>query len=638
MNRFTNGSPVKADAKESRQNQLETAFQPHLKLSDAGADTRQGPDQPLPAAPPPPPSPPPPADDASAPPGRASPVSFALGPPSAGGSTNASYSALLDTHGSPQLDPAFAQQPAVPEDDVLEILEGEPVGIAPSAAAAAAAAASPPPEFGAPQPPASAATATFPPPIGPVYGVYDPSGAVECLGQPIATPQQQVEEQVYKFATAVAASYALDPASIQAAAEQAIAASGAAAPAPAASAADQPSLAETAAAISAAETAAALLLLSSLQPVEPSPLPAETAEASATQQPSSTATVTDAGAAEMVAPVTNIADQLTAPTAPATGTTSGAGEAEWRPYRTLPARYKTTVEALRSLASARTMEQHWDAAEHLDLEVTWDVPPIYLQGREPMRLAVWLAKWTACVELKPIMVKYEELDSRRTLLELLLESTVSPHRPWWLPVSWLLPRDVTLKANVLLRISKGAAADGSQDVVTLLDGAIHNYPKLPTPIRLINGIAMGYLPAATEALWSPFVGLFGDPSYRNRAEEHPSLLYKATTAAKDAATAAADRTHEAVTSAAGSAKDAVSGAADTAAAAAGKAAGAVGSVTGGEQGGVLGTVKGAVAGAADAVRGAVQEAAGAVKEGAAAGADKVVDVAGRARQAVAGRA
>ena len=45
------------------------------------------------------------------------------------------------------------------------------------------------------------------------------------------------------------------------------------------------------------------------------------------------------------------------------------------------------------------------------------------------------------------------------------------------------PRPCPPQGTVKLRISKGPAADGSQDVVTCIDGAIHNAPKLPTLVR-----------------------------------------------------------------------------------------------------------------------------------------------------------
>ncbi len=46
------------------------------------------------------------------------------------------------------------------------------------------------------------------------------------------------------------------------------------------------------------------------------------------------------------------------------------------------------------------------------------------------------------------------------------------------PSPFPLPHQATVK----VRISKGPQEDGSQDVVTLIDGKIHNAPKLFTPV------------------------------------------------------------------------------------------------------------------------------------------------------------
>jgi hypothetical protein len=160
--------------------------------------------------------------------------------------------------------------------------------------------------------------------------------------------------------------------------------------------------------------------------------------------------------------------------------------------------------------------------------------------------------------------------------------------------------------------------------------------SLSPQLRMFNGLVMGYIPAATEAVWSPLVGILGDPSYRKRAEEHPSLVYKATGAASSAATAAAERTHAAVTSSVGGTKAAVESAANSVTAAVDRAAdAAAAAAAGGGGSGIVGGAKRVAHEAAEAVRGVVHDAAGAVKGGMAAGAEKVTEVAGRAKKAVA---
>ncbi|GLC33457.1 hypothetical protein PLESTB_000077600 [Pleodorina starrii] len=325
---------------------------------------------------------------------------------------------------------------------------------------------------------------------------------------------------------------------------------------------------------------------------------------------------------------------------------------EWKDYRHLHPRYRTSVEALRSLAKARLMSQLRGPSEHLDVEISVDSPFLSLQGRDNMRAAQYIAKWLlAAVDLKPLMYKVRELDDKRTRLELLVEAHMSPHRPWWLPATWLLPKTFTLSGDLQLRISKGPASDGSQDVITALEGRLHNLGKLPLPIRLLNGAVLGYLPSATETFWSPFVGLLGDPSYRQEAaaaaaaEGAPTGILGKAKAAASAVVDKAQETVAAVTEggvsgvlAATGAKAAeqvqgvAAGAAGTTAVAAEKAAGAADAAAAKVgNGGVKGK-------AAEAVRGAVHDVAGAVKGGVAAGAEKVTEVAGKAKKAVVGQA
>ncbi|GLC33456.1 hypothetical protein PLESTB_000077400 [Pleodorina starrii] len=645
----------------------------HLNSSPQGssADTEAHTDQPA--------TPASPGTTATAP-GRASPVSFPLGPPSTPSSNHSNSCStsplLLDTASSSQIrDAAFASEPPSPNDDLVPILEGSPLQPPPAlsdpdkrqALASATAAPSPPQQppprhrqqklrqqlegaFDAAEQPSATTQPTDP---AGVYGVYDPSGAVNYLGvSPLSGGEEREEGEVVTVATAVTASYIVDDSAAAAAVEQQAveelfeaadqlllpAVVTAAAAAAATTAAEEQSAADVA--------ATALLLLSGLTaavegstaaapPTESTRTEAETAPAGPTTTPIMATKKSPAQASTAAASFPAAATKTTA--APTAGMGEVGSHPEWHDYATLPARYKTTVEALRSLAAARTMDQHWDAAEHLDVEITWDVPPIWLQGREAMRVAVWLAKWVALVQLDPMMVKMAELDDKRTQLDMLVQATIRHHRPWWLPVTWLLP-NWTLTATVKLRISKGPAADGSKDVVTRIDGSLHNLGKLPLPLRLLNGAVMGYLPSATETFWSPFVGLLGDPSYRNRAEEHPTIVYKATTAAQAAATTAAERTHATVTSAVGGARATVESAADTVAGAADRVADTAAAAASGAGGGVIGGAKHLAHDTAEAVRGAVHDVAGAVKGGVAAGAEKVTEVAGKAKKAVVGQA
>ncbi|GIM07264.1 hypothetical protein Vretimale_11461, partial [Volvox reticuliferus] len=516
-------------------------------------------------------------------PSRASLTSFPLSPPSTGVSDSysrrdsLSYSPLLrETLRSPQQlgDREFTAAPAVPNDTFVPILEGSPIGSISEGNPP------PPPLLPPPQQPqqqklrqpsggpgAHAATEPFKgfqirdplqsqPVVDPVglYGVYDPSGAVEYLRSSPLIGEEQEEEEYYEdaeqlsvtFATTVTATFGVpeeEVAEVAALAEGALL-STAFAGAAALAAGGEPIPDDL-----VATAAAALLSLQGLT-TAPAEERSAAAAAEALTDPSSSAQRIPTRAVHQ--PATTTATSMAAKEYAAAAAAVAAApflpslslsQPEWHDCAALPPRYKTTVEALKSLAAARLMEQHWDAAEHLDIEVLWDAPPVYLQGREPMRIAVWLAKWAAVVSLEPMMVKLLELDDRRSRLEMVVQARVMPHRPWWLPATWLLRKEYQLTGTVRLHISKGPKEDGSMDVVTFIDGSLHNMPKLPTALRTLVAIVMGYIPAATESYWSTFIGLLGDPSYRRRAEEHPTVAHKATTAAQEAAAAAAERTH-----------------------------------------------------------------------------------------------
>ncbi len=53
-----------------------------------------------------------------------------------------------------------------------------------------------------------------------------------------------------------------------------------------------------------------------------------------------------------------------------------------------------------------------------------------------------------CVGWSPYLpAQVRELDEKRTRLEVLTEVHMSPHRPWWLPVTWLLPSTINLEVR-----------------------------------------------------------------------------------------------------------------------------------------------------------------------------------------------
>lgn len=308
---------------------------------------------------------------------------------------------------------------------------------------------------------------------------------------------------------------------------------------------------------------------------------------------------------------------------------------EWRDYRYLPDRYKTSVGALNSLFSSRMFTDHQGPAEHLDVGIDWDGDVIRLQGRDAARSAMYGLKWVlSCVEVKPMMYRMRDMDSKRTQLDLLVETSLSPHRPWWLPASWLLPKTVTLQGEEHIRISKGAAENGSHDVITRFDTKLHNIGKLlPEPFRMLNGAIFGYLPLATEPLWRPFAALFGDSSLRPPGQPLFDKAGQVIQSAKEKAAGLvnpamyAEGTEGAVISGA----TGVTAGVDKLASGAEYAAQRAEEVAGGRDGGIMGK-------AAGAVRDTVAGAAGGIREGVTAVGSKAVGMAGDARRAVAGKA
>ncbi|GLI59981.1 hypothetical protein VaNZ11_002039, partial [Volvox africanus] len=203
-----------------------------------------------------------------------------------------------------------------------------------------------------------------------------------------------------------------------------------------------------------------------------------------------------------------------------------------------------------SMAKARTMSDHMCPSEHLDIEVSFDSPFIFLQGRENVRLADYLTKWAfADVDINPLMYKVREVDEKRTRLELMMEVNLSPHRPWWLPATWLLQKCYKLHGVFLLRVSKGPAAEGSSDVITALDGYLLNWGKVPQQLRYLFGTLLATFNAAFEGMWSNFTWVMGER--QGVAEGGGGLVGKA----KVKAAAAVEKAQEAVGAATEKAQD-----------------------------------------------------------------------------------
>ncbi|KAG2486429.1 hypothetical protein HYH03_014876 [Edaphochlamys debaryana] len=241
------------------------------------------------------------------------------------------------------------------------------------------------------------------------------------------------------------------------------------------------------------------------------------------------------------------------------------GAGEWQDAAALPPRYRVSVEGMRALSQARLYGDHEAlGVRHLDPDVVWDVPTHIAEGRPAMLSVLYSVKWAmAGVDLEPVLFRLVELSPRRSLLELALAAHLRPRRPWWGPGAWALPEEALLRIREVIHVSLGPSPDGSDDVITRIQGTLDNWGGLPWPIRWLNGLLFGSLPAATRPLWAPLAAAF-DPSLRPPSQHAAAALAAArrhTAATTAAATAgvcgAANGAAEAATArAAATARDA----------------------------------------------------------------------------------
>ncbi|KAG2486430.1 hypothetical protein HYH03_014877 [Edaphochlamys debaryana] len=215
----------------------------------------------------------------------------------------------------------------------------------------------------------------------------------------------------------------------------------------------------------------------------------------------------------------------------------GAG---WRDVGLLPRRYVRAVDTIRGLASARLMSEHEAWARGLHAGVEWDAPTHTIRGRSAVVAAVYWFKWAAAgVEVQPQMYRLVELSPRRSLLELALAAHLRPRRPWWGPGAWALPEEVVVRATDLIHVSLGPSPDGSDDVITRIQGTLDNWGGLPWPLCWLLGFPLGSLPAATRPLWAPLAAAF-DPSLRPPSQHAAAALAAARHRASATASAAGE--------------------------------------------------------------------------------------------------
>jgi hypothetical protein len=156
---------------------------------------------------------------------------------------------------------------------------------------------------------------------------------------------------------------------------------------------------------------------------------------------------------------------------------------------------KRVINGVIELFQARTSVQHREAVEIFSQDLLWDGPPIRLSNKGHLRLATYLFKYFAHLDIIPTSVIVVEPAPGKHLIELDAVAVSHPHRVWFIPATLLLPKEVA--KNVHFKI--GVNGDLDNGLVELFIGRLTNWPPFAiTPVRSLNGILMGALPHAFE--------------------------------------------------------------------------------------------------------------------------------------------
>ncbi|KAF6265383.1 hypothetical protein COO60DRAFT_1697920 [Scenedesmus sp. NREL 46B-D3] len=158
---------------------------------------------------------------------------------------------------------------------------------------------------------------------------------------------------------------------------------------------------------------------------------------------------------------------------------------------------KRVIEGVIALFEAKTSTQHREAVEIFEHDLLWDGPPIRVSNKGHLRLATYLFKYFATLNIRPVALAISEPAPGRTLIELDAVACSFPQRAWWLPATLLLPQQVSKNVHFKIGV-RGSLDDGK---VELFTGRLTNFPPfLPLPLRTASGIAMGALPHAFESV------------------------------------------------------------------------------------------------------------------------------------------
>jgi hypothetical protein len=291
----------------------------------------------------------------------------------------------------------------------------------------------------------------------------------------------------------------------------------------------------------------------------------------------------------------------------------------------------------RQLFRARTMQEHCDVMGLFARDMVWDAPPILLGRKGHMRVAAYLAKFVASLDVIPDAIKVHALPDGRHVVEVIGVYAVYPKRTWLVWPTLLAPRVLPLKATVKLGVN-GPLESGQ---IELLWGRIHNAPVLPSFVRAYNGLMMGVVPHVFEPVWGWAADVWGDSFYSKKRHgqwkaRHPDssgLVDRTVDTISDLSENTIDYSADVVKGVQGYIYyffDLAMGAARTAADTGAKAAGTVVGVAGAATQGAL-NAAGTVVNTAEKVAGTAYNvgagAAGAVYGGAAAVGNTVYDTA-----------
>jgi len=228
-------------------------------------------------------------------------------------------------------------------------------------------------------------------------------------------------------------------------------------------------------------------------------------------------------------------------------------------YESASPEVKSLVRALNKLASATTLEEHTQALQPFDEDMTFDTPFIQIQGRERVRVLATLAKmFLGTFEIEPRMVKISVPEGGAVKGgKLEIDGIVHwrPHRPWYLPLTFLLPRDIPIFADVSMGIK------AHNDKIYFVSGKTHNMPHVPRLLRVLAGYVAGLAVSITEPTVNNLMEWYrsGVETATHATSNIKETAYSATTTAREYAARGIETAKETVSNVAETAAEKMPG-------------------------------------------------------------------------------